>query len=155
MPGIEQPVGENAHVFGLGQRLGFDQQAMAVAQIVAPGVVPVLMGARLQQRARRAQAVIHVTEQGILEFGVTTETEFFHQPHNGRIADAGMFGQTRHRPQTVAWVLIKQGANDFALRRRKIQAGIGDQVSERGHPGSCWMRVLNSLHNPLKQYLCN
>lgn len=77
MTGIEQPVGENAHVFGLGQRLGFDQQAMAVAQIVAPGVVPVLMGARLQQRARRAQAVVHVTEQGILEFGVTTETEFF------------------------------------------------------------------------------
>ena len=99
--------------------------------------------------------MVHVAEQGILEFGITTKTEFFHQAHNGRIADAGVFGQTRHRPQAIARVLIQQGANDFALRWRKIEAWIGDQVSERGHPGSCWMRVSNSLHNPLKQYLCN
>jgi len=84
--------------------------------------------------------MVHVAEQGFLEFGITAETELFHQTHDGRIADAGMFGQSRHRPESVAWILIEQGANDFALRWRQVQAGIGDQVSERGHPGSCWMR---------------
>ena len=59
--------------------------------------------------------MIHVAQERILELGVTAEAEFFHQSHDGRVADAGVFGQSCHRSQTVAWVLIKQGANDFAF----------------------------------------
>ena len=51
MPSIEQPVREDAYVFRLGQRLRFNQQAMAVGQIMTPGVVLVLLGTRLQQGA--------------------------------------------------------------------------------------------------------
>ncbi|MNG33721.1 hypothetical protein D3C84_1200380 [compost metagenome] len=52
------------------------------------------MSTGLQQGAGRTEAVVHVTEQGILEIGITAETQFFDQSHDGGIADTGMFGQT-------------------------------------------------------------
>jgi len=55
----------------------------------------------------------------------------------------------------MARVLVGQGTDDLAFRRRRIQSGVGDQVSESGHPGSCWMADEGLFHNWPKQYLCN
>jgi hypothetical protein len=74
--------------------MGVHQRSMAVRQILAPGVAFLKMSTRLQQGAGRTEAVVHVAEQGILEIGITAETQFFDQSHDGGIADTGMFGQT-------------------------------------------------------------
>lgn len=52
MAAVEQPFDEDAHIFRLGQGLGVDQQTLAVRQVMRPGIVLVLLRARLQQRAR-------------------------------------------------------------------------------------------------------
>ncbi|MNE90505.1 hypothetical protein D3C80_1880250 [compost metagenome] len=93
MATVEQPLHENAHVFGLGQGLGVDEVALTGGQVLAPGIALLQFGPRFQQGAGGAQAMVHVTEQCILEFGVTAKPEFFHQPHDGRVADAGMVRQ--------------------------------------------------------------
>ncbi|CAI8747358.1 hypothetical protein EMIT0P294_140101 [Pseudomonas sp. IT-P294] len=99
--------------------------------------------------------MVHVAEQCLLEIGITAEPEFFDQAHDGRIADTGMFGQARHRPQPIARVLVQQGTDDLAFRWRQFQARIGDQVSKGGHPGSLLDEVSVSFHKLLKQYLCS
>ncbi|RON21024.1 hypothetical protein BK660_18480 [Pseudomonas brassicacearum] len=57
--------------------------------------------------------------------------------------------------EPVTPVRGQQGACDLAFRRRQLQAGVGDQVSEGGHPGSCWMAVSVSFQKLRKQYLCS
>ena len=58
--------------------------------------------------------MIHVAEQRILELGVTAETEFFTR----RTMVGSLTRRVRPDVPSVpdrAWVLIKQGANDFAF----------------------------------------
>ncbi len=130
---VLQPVHEHAHVFGLGQGLGVLQRALAVRQVAAPGVALSHLRPGAEQGAGGPQAVVHVAEQGFLEFAVAAETELFHQPHDGRITDPGVFRQARHRSQAVARVVVEQRAHHLAFRGRQVEGRVGDQVFERGH----------------------
>ena len=46
-------------------------------------------------------------------------------------------------------------ARAYRCLAEQFRAGVGDQVSEGGHPGSCSIGVSVSSHALLKQYLCS
>nr|BFE89798.1 hypothetical protein GCM10020185_03340 [Pseudomonas brassicacearum subsp. brassicacearum] len=51
MAAVEQPLHENAHVFGLSQGLGVDEVALTGGQVLAPGIALLQFGPRFQQGA--------------------------------------------------------------------------------------------------------
>lgn len=125
---VEQPVGEALDVVRAGQAEGLLQALAGLVEVARPGVVAAHpLAAFGEQGARRAQAIVDIGQQGFLEVAVAGETELLHQAHDGRVADPGVPGQARHRPETEARVVVEQGAHHLALGGRQF-GGRGSQA---------------------------
>ncbi|MCY1539011.1 hypothetical protein D9M68_745790 [compost metagenome] len=76
-----------------------------------------------------------------MEIAVAGEPQFLHQTQDGRIADTGLAGEARHRPQAQARVVIEQGAQDLALGLGEIDFGGVQVVFQCEHDGISWVAL--------------